>query len=242
MVLATTMLMLLLVVLVLSITTVSRRVTARYSYYVGLYDLAVSGNEKALFLLREASYADDVYFAAWARIQNQGVANIALYYDGAGLRMSDHTKQQFEMAFFEELQVRIGETFTHVPTRGYMLNWQLNAMIDINGAEITDTYSATTSLSFAGTQFNVSTRIHRYIDNIAGHYTLVEAAIIWDTTGYREISLDAYTINGLVQQGVISHIVPGVGENMVLFLDEFAFAMVQSLRIAGLIWIPSKTL
>ena len=47
------MVMLFLVSVVFSITANSRRATARYAHFTGLYDLAVAGNQQALVLLQQ---------------------------------------------------------------------------------------------------------------------------------------------------------------------------------------------
>ena len=56
MVLTVSMLVLTLVLTVLTISITSRRVSARYAYFYGLYDLAVAGNEQAYFFIRQGIY------------------------------------------------------------------------------------------------------------------------------------------------------------------------------------------
>ena len=232
MVLAATMLMLLMVVLALSVTTLSRRTTARYSYYMGLYDLAVSGNGQALFLLRQIVSDDDIYLNAWNRMLNSPDIPISLVNEAVGFSMDGPTAERFGQIFHEEMRRAIGGAFARVRVGEYRLIWGLDATIEFDEITISDSYTAFTHLFIRSDHFLVTTRIHRYINDEPSHYTLVEAAINWDTAGYREIGLDANTIASLMSQGAISSYMPVTAENMILFLDEFMFTMVESLRVA----------
>jgi len=55
MVMVATMAMLMLISVVLLVTVSSRQTTARYANFTGLYDLAIAGNEQALFLLQQGT-------------------------------------------------------------------------------------------------------------------------------------------------------------------------------------------
>ena len=233
MVLASTMLMLLIVVLALSVTALSRRVTAHYSYYIGLYDLAVSGNEQALFLLSQIASNDDIYINAWNRMLNSPDIPITLVHEAVGFSMDGPTAERFGQIFHEEIRAALGGVFARAGINGYRLVWGLDAAIEFDEITISDSYGATTNLLPGSNRFSVSTSIHRYIDdNTHSHAALVEAAIIWAATGYREIGLNANTIASLVYQGAISPYISVTEENMILFLDEFTFTMVESLRVA----------
>jgi len=55
MVMIATMAMLMLISAALLLTVSSIETTARYSHFMGLYDLAIAGNEQALFLLQQGT-------------------------------------------------------------------------------------------------------------------------------------------------------------------------------------------
>jgi len=67
MVMIATMAMLTLISVVLLVTVSSRDTTARYSNFMGLYDLAIAGNEQVLFLLQQGilQEGDLIYPRDW---------------------------------------------------------------------------------------------------------------------------------------------------------------------------------
>jgi len=236
------MLIIMLAAVVLSVTTVSRRVTARYPDYVGLYDLAVAGNEQALFLLRQAfdPMREYIINRVWQRAVSENII-VFMYYNG-GLRLhapeppasdTSFSRGQFRRIFIEEamrdLEPAMGDIFYRV-FFDYRLNWGIDAAISAGGFAISDSYRATTNISVDGNRFNLDTHVRRDMGDYTGAQATVEASIIWTVAGQREIILDAYTIVALVLAGVEIPITPNNGENLILFLDEFALTMVESLR------------
>jgi len=238
MVLTITMLIFMLVAIVLSVTTVSRRLTARYSYYIGLYDLAVSGNEQALFLLLQSLEAqkDAIIYRSWEQVIEEELVGF-VYYEG-GLRLDSDASGYFRQFFIAEAMNELNAAwdgmFPHVrlkhrQIRGFV--WNLNASIGTDVLTTEDSYRAITALTPAAANFTVRTRIYRYTGGYPGIPATVRASIIWSDSGYSVIVLDAYTIDALESDGVVFPVAPILGENLILFLDEFTLSMVESLRI-----------
>jgi len=239
------MLIIMLAAAALSITAVSRRITAHYSDYVGLFDLAVAGNEQALFLLRQAAQPqyENAYTRAWQRAVDENI--IVLEYHNGGLRLQYNSnwrphdplcsRRQFERIFAEEgmhdLRPVMRDIFSPVHS-DYRLAWGIEASIEAGEFAITDSYGAVTNISAINTnnRINLHTYIHRYNGDTPGVQFQVNASIIWSAAGQRQIILDAYTIAMLILAGVEFPIMPGNGENILLFLDEFALTMVESHR------------
>ena len=248
-VLTVTMLIVMLAAVVLSVTAVSRRLSALYTRYVGLFDLAVAGNDQALFLLHQAHYLqrDDIHERALHRAIVEDTI-VFEYYNG-GLRLQapqnnrhnpSYSNGQFKRIFNEEavagLRPLLASMFSFIGINNYQRSWGIDATIatdDFDDFAITDSYRATTTLSaclVSLDRFNLNTRIHRYIGDNPGPSITVYASIVWTAVGRREIILDAYTILLLISRGVEFPIPPITGVNLILFLDEFAPTMVESLR------------
>jgi len=250
MVLTATMLMLILVAIVLAVTAVSRRLTAFYSYNYGLYDLAVSGNEQALFLLEQEweSRINAAKLRALTQIVGEGTE---ISYNG-GFRISPSYKAIFQTAFINgamhDLQGIMNGifpsdeiAFSWIVPRGQpprtenhtwsIHNWDMSLSIETIEREINNFYRARTTLRPYGAndRFQIRTNIRRYTDGTHGVPVEVEATIIWRRTGYREVVLDAHTIFMLELIGVVfTPFEPAPGS--IIFLDEFALTMVESWR------------
>jgi len=226
------MLIVMLAAVVLSVTTVSRRLTARYTTYVGLYDLAVAGNEQAFFLLRQALEAnkDNINSRTWHRflIGDYIVFDIV----DERLILSPFSRGELRRIFIEEAMIDLRASMDANFTRhffAYQLVWGLDANINAGERTISDSYRAVTTVCIGIDSFRVDTVIHRYegIDIRVG--AAVEASINWTHIGDRETVLDAYTIYMLEMGGAEFPGVPYGG--MILFLDEFMLEMVESLRL-----------
>ena len=259
MVITAIMLILLLVTVALGVTTASRRITARYAYTVGLYDLAVSGNEQALIFLRQRFddyYRESVNSRAWEQIVHGGPVGFVL--SDEGLRLDENTAARFKqffvadaMSYFDSF---IRNTFSQVevrrfrPLRIYFYNrwrdWTFNTTVDIRDQEheIISVYNVSTFFRPALTaadrpalrpdndRIYTRTTINKIINNAsASHTAIVSASIIWRASGHREITLDAYTIDTLEAHGAIFP-TPPLSE-MIIILDDFALTMVESLRL-----------
>ena len=230
--LAAILLIITLATLALSITAVSRRLSARYSDYIGLYNLATSGNEQALFILQQSIETNitNINTRAWERFITRD--DITFQLVNGNLHLSDQSRDDLKHIFIEEstpnLRAALNQNFSRYFFM-YQRTWELSTSIHTSNQAITDSYSATTTICAASTRFHLDTVIYRYINNNPSTNAIVEASINWTRTGYREIILDAYTIYTLESNGVE---IPDLnGENMILFLDEFALQMVESIRL-----------
>ena len=246
MVLTAIMLILMLVTIVLGVTATSRRITARYAYTIGLFDLAVSGNEQALFLLRRYYYRLDVHIRdqigsrAWAHVV-YGVP-VEFEYTSEGLRLNTDARDRHRQAFNQEAMVLLDPIVrsrfvpTNVRIRAnyyriyYRLNWDINAGIHIDEYAILNNYHGVTSLQPAGDRVGIGTTVSMYIGSSRRSSAEVRATINWQVSGYKEFLLDAYTIDTLVARGAIFPSPPYPG--MIIILDVFTLAMVESLRVA----------
>jgi len=264
MVLAATMMILVLVSIALTVTAVSRRVTARYAYYIGLTDLAVAGNEQALFLLRQAAMPgkNTAHERAFMRLIYDPL-NLPVFESYSyGFRLNAATSERFHSFFTQEIMRdvhgRLGDVFQ---SRGneYRLTWGLNTTIEISqpsnihtstqtnahtntsqaydssvsSQRIQDTYRAFTTITPYSNFFTTSTNVRKYVNNIPSFPTVVEASIIWTPDGHRQIIVDEHTIYILEYVGAIF---PIFGDTIltigtIIFLDEFALAMIESLRV-----------
>ena len=237
-VITVTMLILLLAALVLSVTAVSRRLSARYSDYIGLFDLAVAGNEQVFFLLHQTfeSQEEDIISRAWQRVKDDNIVGFE-YRDGE-LHLDSFLRTQFRGVFVEEAMSGLVAVLGDMLSRAYFgsspeyrLYWGLDTTISADEFAITDSYRAVTTLYAATNRFYMDTVIRRYIGNYPGFRTIVQSSIIWTDIGYKEIILDAYTIYALESDGAVFPVIPNNGEKLILFLDGFTPSMVESLRL-----------
>ena len=241
MVLTATMLIFILVAMALTISTVSRRLTARYAYFMGLYDLAVSGNEKALFLLDQEweRHRDAVTLQALTRIIQDSFEN--LEYSNGEIHLT--ATALFQQIFIQEAMTRLNyATSGMFPTRelrcfhaSAQFNWSIfswDMEVEIETEDITtiDVYRVITTFrsNHSNDRFIVRTDTRKYVNDVPGFPTQVEASIVWELSGYRKISLDEHTINILGLNNVFYpiNIMPGT----IIFLDEFTLTMVESMR------------
>ena len=234
MVLAVTMLIFVLVAIALSITVVSMRATTRYPRTVGLYDLAVAGNEQALFLLNQRFYTQREYIAnrAWERVRDESLTGFVFQY--GKLRLDQFSREEYERIFIRmamsDIEANMGNMFTRPFFDDYWLIWGIDAIIGADGFAITDSYRAETRIRHFTNFFTIDTRIRKYIDDEPDITFIIDASTIWTPVSYREIILDAYTIEILEYRGISVPL--GLDGNFTLFLDEFALTMVESIRLA----------
>ena len=238
MVLTAVMLIVLLVTIALSVTAVSRRLTAYYAYHVGLYDLAVSGNEHALFLLSQhfINHSDAIYNRAWERAIFE--IPITIVFENGSYRLDSITRGNFQRILIEEAMMNLHAMLRSTYPRGnagYEIAWGLDAVIYNDEHMASDSFRATTSLNLTtnNTRFSTITEIRKYTNDTPGHPTSVGASLIWVEDGNREIILDALTIITLDLHNAILPDTLLFGENVILNLDEFTLTMVESLRIAN---------
>jgi len=223
MVLVATMFILMLAAIALTVTTVSRRTTARYFYHVGLFDLAVSGNEQAFFLLNHEwpALRHDAYVQALIHIASMD--GMLAYLHGT-VHLTPEGQTVFRDIF---ANIATGMLHGHVPAR---LTWSLDANLHTEFGIIRDDYRAITNLAMWGSRFAVDTTVRRYENNVPGTPAVVGASIEWVESGTWIMALDANTSDILMAYEDILLFQPTPG--VTIFLDEFALAMVESLRIA----------
>ena len=251
MVLTVTMLLFTLVSVVLSVTTVSRRVTSYYHDHIGLYDLAIAGNEQALLLLRQyfdSSRRAAVSEQAWAQIKSEAHAGIGFVVENGRLRLDTTTYERFKQFFAKEamrsvITPALDDIFDYEEVRRtpsipfgkvHRLTWSLDAAIDIGERIVTDSYRAYTDLRPAVNQVYIHTNVRKYIGDVLSHWAIVEATLNWEAYGYRVILINAHTILELELAGVIFPIRPMPGGGLLLILDDFTLTMVESMRVERL--------
>ena len=237
-VLTVTMVLLMIAAMVLTVTAVSRRVSASYSDFVGLFDMAVAGNEQAFFLIRQQrdAHSDVINEQAWQRLMDE--VTIGFVYEDGHLFLDQATSTVYERIYKEVAVSSLLDAMDNIPGFTgvhffYELRWDLSTIIDIGEVIITDSYSAVTRLVPYAHNFRIYTRVHRYIGNTPSVPVFVESVTYWTASGQREILLDAYTIYDMETDGVVFPVVPNVGEDIILILDEFAFTMLESIRLTA---------
>jgi len=161
----------------LIITASSRRMTARYRYFTGLYDLAVAGNEQALFLLRQGvdTNRELIRELVQDRVFEDLDSNIVYY------------NRQFQVMardiFIEEAApFAIANLQAYFSPYGlnYRRIWGMNVGFVMPGGYIVeDRYQAATIVSTGGQRFAVNTSIIKYTNEVRSHPALVEAGIVW---------------------------------------------------------------
>jgi len=221
-VLVATMLILMLVAIVLSITAVSRRVTSRYSYFSGLFDLAVAGNEHALFLMRDIYHSNSVS----ALINTATNGQIVFEQGNHGLELDASSRARFRQTYINDATAQVRSGLNNE----YRRTWSIDVEIETDNSIIEDSFRAVTTVIPGSDRFAVNTSIHKYIGNMPSSPVLVGASIIWAENSLREIPLDAHTINILESLNAFFPEPPYPG--IIIFLDEFILTMVESLRIA----------
>jgi len=172
MVMIVTVTVFMLISIVLFITISSRQITARYGYYVGLYDLAVAGNEQVLFLLMQGIDANLTQINQLSQNENFCFIETATPFAMANLRK-----------YFSPHGLL------------YRRTWSIEIDVTIQSEIIfEDQYSATTTVSITNEGFTVSTSIAKYANTILGPLTTVNARIIWTQEEDLGNFLDYYTL------------------------------------------------
>lgn len=213
-VLIVTLLLFLLISVTLAVTSYGRRVTAHYQNYTGLYDLAVAGNERALFLLRtELERQRDALDArVRAKIAGNGLMTHLVY-----------RNRQFHLAYPEDgyyaklykeyaheaMDTYVAGTFTYDAGR-YCLEYTVTANFSENTntetetdaenegasageADITDQYAVATELIKQSGGYIVQTTVTKSIDGTESYPTVVEAEITWPEELHEEILIPSYS-------------------------------------------------
>jgi len=181
MVIIAAMAMLMLSATVLLITASSRTVTSRYDHFLGLFDLAVAGNEQALYLL------------------NRGVnTNRAVIENNITQQILDNTEGSvifYNREFYVANAVAVNEArpFALTSLQPYFLpmglnlgrSWEFSVHFSsLNGLNIEDRYQAVTTVSTHAGGFGVSTEISKFGENGFDNPATVEANIVWNISNY----------------------------------------------------------
>ena len=187
MVLTTAMLLLTLVLAVLSVTINSRRITARYEYFFGLYDLAVAGNEQAYYTILQAlalhsNYAHNRAQARAVQSIHENPARLITDGDRYILYPPDYYLRLFIQEITPHLRQEIRRYFPPHQLE-YRRFWGITLDFGIaansGNLEIQDTYQATTTITPEGGAFVITTRIYKYIGEDPGRVAVVQSRLRW---------------------------------------------------------------
>ena len=201
-VMVVTSMLIMMVSVMLTITTMSRRITSRYEYFIGLYDLAVAGNEQVLQILSQGVERHRATISARAsdRVIEDVITNPTTHLsfnNGQFYLESGLFFRRFREEAAPILSTELKRYYTRrVANEGiqYERNWNFAMSFTLeDGHIIEDRYSATTIVYTTDRGFSVQTRIRKYIDNILGHPATVGAAIIWQGTSGEYIFLPQFT-------------------------------------------------
>jgi len=177
MVLIATMAMFVSISVVLIITVNSRNTTGRYTDFVGRYDLAIAGNEQALFLLMQGFEANR------DSIINKAYMQILTAVDP----LAEDKETALTAAALPVMQANLLPYFDGYMFNDYQRTWSFEVNFEMaDGLLMQDRYHAITTIetnpSGVGI-FRVTTVIARYIDAIRGHPIAVRAQIVWQHPG-----------------------------------------------------------
>lgn len=175
-----TMALIMLVSTLLIVTANSRRTTSRYEHFVGLYDLAIAGNEYALHLLQQGlNFAKN---------------------DGLIIPTGDCELdfQNFITTAMPIATTNLTSGFSQVGIE-HRRHWTFEIVYTMHdGFTIRDYYNAVTTVLVTGNSFAVSTRISKAIDDATSQLvpTVVNSRIVWIgcNTGESGNCLDYYGI------------------------------------------------
>jgi len=181
MVIIAAMAMLMLSATVLLITASSRTITSRYDHFLGLFDLAVAGNEQALHLL------------------NHGVnANRETIKNNITQQVLDNTEDSvvfYNREFYTAHAILINEAkpFALASLQQYFSvmglhlgrRWEFSVIFSsLTGLNIEDRYQAATTIASNSVGFTVSTEISKFGENGFSNPATVEANIVWNLSGF----------------------------------------------------------
>jgi hypothetical protein len=200
------MLLLMIAAIILNVASASREISARYPEYSGLYDMAVSGNERVFFLLREEFETrrgeTDIY--ARGEVFSEDVEPRLIFEDGefkinegAGGYFDIFTRRADEL-----LQAYIGDNYTRVSggSGAYRLPWSAEISFPAEDAAITDVFSGQTDIRYdeLSRRFALATVLSKSVNhNPAGFPATVTAEIGWEKpVGYEEVYIPVYGWRG----------------------------------------------
>lgn len=197
------LLLFLMVSAALAVTARSRRVSARYPYYANLYDIAVAGNERALFLMR--AEINKQHTALDARIREEimsgDIESHVLYRNGQfhlAYPENGYYSSLYRIYANELLTQFLTETFDYV--RGnWTLDYTLTASYTNNGGGLADTESSVTDMFHIATTLTtqsdgyiIYSAVDKTVNNETSYPATVEARLVWPTVPHEELFLPAY--------------------------------------------------
>lgn len=177
MVLIATMAMFVSISVVLIITVNSRNATGRYADFIGRYDLAIAGNEQALFLLMQGLEANR------DAIINQVYMQILAATDP----LTEDKEAVLTAVSLPLMQANLLPYFYEYFFGHYQRIWNFEVNFDMaDGLLMQDKFHATTNIETKTDSmiiFTVTTVIARYVDAIRGHPIAVRSQIVWQHPG-----------------------------------------------------------
>ncbi|MCL2216764.1 MAG: hypothetical protein FWB91_07055 [Defluviitaleaceae bacterium] len=214
MTLTVAMLLIALVLSVLTITVNSRRITARYGYFFGLYDLAIAGNEQAFFRMQQS--LQNYSIAAHSRAQSRTLTLIQQN-PNAHLARHDSRYYLYPPDFYMELFIAEIMPDLRRELHLHRHSWGLELDFNIHGSpdNIQDRFQAVTTIENNGGGFYIRTRIYRLegVRPRPGSVAVVQSQVRWRLPSARnEEFLD--------------------GQILINCLDYYVFEMVELFRVA----------
>lgn len=168
MVVVASLMVLTLVLAVLSVTVASRRITARYEYFFGMYDLAVAGNEQAFYMLNRAFLREReaAHLRAEIRYATSFFAEnfFEIFLEEIMAELNAELAANFQTVLFEDFQ--------------YRREWAVGIFFEVaDGTDIHDDFRAATTATNLADGFYIHTTIRKYADGTPGTGAVVRSRI-----------------------------------------------------------------
>ena len=184
MVVSVSMAILTMVLAVLLITAASRRVTARYSYFFGLYDLAVLGNQQAFYLLEQGLllHSGTAHAAVQARLLAGIYENPGEYLMYMGDVFAIVPPERYLNMFVEEIApLMLGGLAGYFTPVGfdYQRVWRFEIDFATDDVQVQDSFWAATTISRVGNGFRIDTEIYKYQNSTPGPRALIRSTAAW---------------------------------------------------------------
>lgn len=200
-VLVVTLLVFMAAAVTLAVTINSRRVSARYTYYNGLYDMAVAGNERVLLMIRSelADKEDEIDERVRQRIALSDLTQHLVYRNRQfhlGFPEDGYYAAWYKTCVNEIITEFLTDTFT--PIRGeYKLAYGINLALtepESESVPFAETYQIDTTVTTHGGGYTVITLATKSTNGETAYRTQVEAELEWPTAApHEEIYLPSYT-------------------------------------------------
>lgn len=202
-----TMLLSTVIAVTLAVTAASRRVTAQYPYYAGLYDLAVAGNEQALRVLR--TEIESQRSAIQARVYEQIAQTDMrshLVYQNKTFYMA-FPKNKYYAALYSRYANETAVQYLADTCTRTGVQYKTTSSVTVSLYEpdvqampgspktpfVTEVYQLTTLYTPHSGGFTVSTSVSKSTDGQDSFPCTVEAELIWPDLPHEEIFVPAYT-------------------------------------------------